>query len=272
MISGKIAPKCELAPFPGISFACLTIIRYLVLEYVDGGELFGAITANGRLTEPEAIVFFRQILAGVGYCHSLNICHRDLKPENILLTKEGQIKVADFGMAALHQSPGHKLRTSCGSPHYAAPEVVKGGAYRGDKTDIWSIGIILYATLAGRLPFDTEATGDDLVRALVPKIKKGVYTMPKDFSPEAADLIWRMLQVNPRDRITMSQIWRHSLVRKYKSLDAFEGINAPSPSVKACGSLVLRRSDISIELLRYLRSMWHRLTEKQLIDALLSKE
>lgn len=243
----------------------------MVLEYVDGGELFAAITANGRLSEPQAIRYFRQIIAAVRYCHELNICHRDLKPENILLTKDGQIKIADFGMAALHQSPGHKLKTSCGSPHYAAPEVVKGGAYRGDKTDIWSIGVILYATLAGKLPFDTDATGDDLVRALVPKIKKGVYEMPEDFSPEATDLIWRMLQVNPRDRITMGQIWRHSVVRKYAWLDDHD-IPFLSPSVKEGGGLLLRRSDISKELLGHLRSLWHRLSEKQLIDALLSQE
>ena len=184
----------------------------------------------------------------------------------------GQIKVADFGMAALHQTPGHKLQTSCGSPHYAAPEVVKGGAYRGDKTDIWSIGVILYAALAGRLPFDTDATGDDLVRALVPKIKKGIYLMPEEFSPEAADLIWKMLQVDPRNRITMGQIWKHSLVEKYKCLDMFDGIGPPSPSVKEGVRLVLRKSEISPDLLRYLKAMWHRLSEKQLIDALLSKE
>jgi serine/threonine-protein kinase HSL1 (negative regulator of Swe1 kinase) len=256
-----------------IFFSLLTSIRYLVLEYVDGGELFGVITANGKLTEGAAMSYFRQILAAVGYCHSLNICHRDLKPENILLTKDGQIKIADFGMAALHQGPNHKLKTSCGSPHYAAPEVVKGGAYRGDKTDIWSIGVILYATLAGRLPFDSDGTGEDWISSLLAKIKKGSYTMPSDISPEAADLIWRMLQVNPRERITMSQIWRHAAVRKYDYLDNYgRSYIQFSPSVKNCGRSVLRRSDIDKELLRHLRSLWHCLTEQQLMDALLSKE
>jgi serine/threonine protein kinase len=245
----------------------------LVLEYVDGGELFGVITANGRLSEEAAMAYFRQMLAGVGYCHSLNICHRDLKPENILLTTDGQIKIADFGMAALHQSPNHKLKTSCGSPHYAAPEVCKGGLYRGDKTDIWSLGVILYATLAGRLPFDCDATGEHWMDHLLAKIRKGSYVMPEDFSPEAADLIWRILQVNPRERIAMDQIWRHSAVRKYDYLDNYgRGYIPMSPSVKDCGRPVQRRSDINKELLRHLRSMWHRLTEQQLMDALLSKE
>lgn len=256
-----------------IPFSHLTSSRYLVLEYIDGGELFGAITSHGRLAEEAAMSYFRQILAAVGYCHSLNICHRDLKPENILLTRDGQIKIADFGMAALHQSPDHKLKTSCGSPHYAAPEVCKGGTYRGDKTDIWSMGVILYATLAGRLPFDSDATGEDWMASLLAKIKKGSYTMPADFTAEAADLVWRILQVNPRDRITMSQIWRHSAVRKYDYLDTYGGGYIPlSPNVKDCSRPVVRRSDINKELLRHLRSLWHRLTEQQVMDALLSKE
>jgi serine/threonine-protein kinase HSL1 (negative regulator of Swe1 kinase) len=242
----------------------------LVLEYVDGGELFGVITSQGRLSEPEAFMYFRQIIAGVGYCHELHICHRDLKPENILLTKDGQIKVADFGMAALHQSPGHKLKTSCGSPHYAAPEVVRGGAYRGDKTDVWSIGVILYATLAGKLPFDTDASGDDLIRHLIPKIKRGVYEMPRGFSPEAKDLIYRMLQVNPKDRITIADIWRHPIVEKYACMDKHV-IPSMSPNVRDSGALVLRRSDISKELLGHLRSLWHQLSEKQIVEALLSQ-
>lgn len=259
--------------FLTFAFSHLTMVRYLVLEYVDNGELFEVITSNGRLDEEEAMKYFRQILAAVGYCHSLNICHRDLKPENILLTKEGQIKIADFGMAALHQSPDHRLKTSCGSPHYAAPELIRGGSYRGDKTDIWSLGIILYATLAGRLPFDTDGSSKDWIGPLLAKIKKGQYEMSPEFSDEAANLIWRILQVNPRDRITMSQIWRHPAVRKYDYLDSFGGgLNPSSPSVKDCGHPVLRRSDISKEILRHLRSMWHRLSEQQLIDALLNEE
>lgn len=261
-------------PYPTYTqIQTLTGNRYLVLEYVDNGELFEHITRKGRLEEEEAIKYFRQILSAVGYCHSFNICHRDLKPENILLTKEGNIKIADFGMAALHQSPDHKLKTSCGSPHYAAPELIKGATYRGDKVDIWCMGVILYATLAGRLPFDVEGFGKDWLHPLLAKIKKGMYEMAPEFSEDAANLIWRILQVNPRDRINLSQIWKHTLIRKYDYLDNLGGGSYPqSPNTKDCGRPVLRRNDISKELLRHLRSMWHRLTEEQLMDTLLSDE
>jgi serine/threonine-protein kinase HSL1, negative regulator of Swe1 kinase len=247
--------------------------RYLVLEYVENGELFEHIAARGRLGEQEAIKYFRQILSAVGYCHSFNICHRDLKPENILLTKDGDIKIADFGMAALHQSPDHKLKTSCGSPHYAAPELIKGANYRGDKVDIWSMGVILYATLAGRLPFDIEGMDKNWLGPLLSKIRKGQYEMDQDFSPEAENLIWRILQVNPRDRINLEQIWRHPLIRKYGDLDELgRGPYPQSPNVRDCGRPVLRRSDINKELLRHLRSMWHTLGEQELMDKLLSEE
>ncbi|KAH8684631.1 hypothetical protein BGZ60DRAFT_548313 [Tricladium varicosporioides] len=246
---------------------------YLVLEYVNNGELFELITTKGRLEEEEAIKYFRQILSAVGYCHSLNICHRDLKPENILLTKDGDIKIADFGMAALHQSPNHKLKTSCGSPHYAAPELIRGANYRGEKVDIWSLGVILYATLAGRLPFDVEGCGKEWIAPLLAKIRKGSYEMAHHFSEDAANLIWRILQVNPRDRISLSQVWRHPLIRKYDYLDNLGG--GPyhqALDVKDYGSPVLRRSEISKDLLRQLRSMWHQLTEQQLLDLLLCEE
>jgi serine/threonine-protein kinase HSL1 (negative regulator of Swe1 kinase) len=250
--------------------------RYLVLEYVNNGELFDYITAqqNG-LDEEEALMFFRQILSAVGYCHSFNICHRDLKPENILLTKELEIKIADFGMAALHQSPDHQLKTSCGSPHYAAPEVVKGTAYRGNQVDIWSLGVILFACLSGRLPFDVDgdAPKQEALPLLLKKIQRGRFEFRPGFSEEAKDLIRRMLQVNPQKRITLRDIWRHPLLRKYGYLDNLASGSSPeSPSAKNCGRPVLRRTEIDKELLRQLRSMWHGMSEQQLTDALLSEQ
>lgn len=176
-------------------------------------------------------------------------------------------------MAALHQGPDHKLVTSCGSPHYAAPELIRGCAYKGDLVDIWSMGVILYATLAGRLPFDVDGGSPNQLAPLLAKIKRGQYEMPAEFSNEAKSLIKKMLQVNPKDRITLPQIWKHALLRKYDYLDDLSGGGFPqSPSLKQCGRPVLKRSDISKELLRNLRSMWHRMSEQQLMDALLSEE
>ncbi|OBT54237.1 hypothetical protein VE04_06472 [Pseudogymnoascus sp. 24MN13] len=238
---------------------------YLVLEYVDNGELFDHISICGLLPEEEAMKYFRQLMSAVSYCHQFNICHRDLKPENILLTKNGQIKIADFGMAALQQTPEHRLVTSCGSPHYAAPEVIKAVPYRGDKVDVWSMGIILYATLSGRLPFDHPS-----VPRLLQAIQKGNYRMANAIGPEAADLIKRMLQVDPRERISINEIWRHPLIKKYEYLDTYRGgINPRSPDVQYCERPVDRVSDIDKEIMRHLKSLWHQFEDKQLVTLLL---
>jgi serine/threonine-protein kinase HSL1, negative regulator of Swe1 kinase len=239
-----------------------------VLEYIANGELFEHISNRGSLDEEEALKYFRQILSAVGYCHSFNICHRDLKPENILLTEEHEIKVADFGMAALHQTPEHRLQTSCGSPHYAAPEVIRAVSYRGDKADIWSMGVILYASLAGILPFDHA----DLP-GLLDVIKKGRYKIPSVIGREAADLIHRMLQLDPRERITISQMWRHPLLRKYDYLDDYGGgLNPRSAQILTRERPLLRKRDIDRELLRHLRSMWHTFEEQQIVELLLNNE
>uniref|UniRef100_A0A8C2QFQ8 non-specific serine/threonine protein kinase n=1 Tax=Cricetulus griseus TaxID=10029 RepID=A0A8C2QFQ8_CRIGR len=119
---------------------------YLVLEHVSGGELFDYLVKKGRLTPKEARKFFRQIVSALDFCHSYSICHRDLKPENLLLDEKNNIRIADFGMASL-QVGDSLLETSCGSPHYACPEVIKGEKYDGRRADMWSCGVILFALL-----------------------------------------------------------------------------------------------------------------------------
>ncbi|KAG8680320.1 hypothetical protein FRC08_016387 [Ceratobasidium sp. 394] len=176
---------------------------YLALEYVEGGELFDYLVSRGRLPEPEALNYFKQIIFGLDYCHRFNISHRDLKPENILLDKNMNIKIADFGMAALEVANG-MLETSCGSPHYASPEIVAGKAYHGASSDIWSCGVVLYALLSGRLPFDHPN-----IRTLLQKVKLGKFKMHESLSPKAQDLIGRMLVVDPEERITIPEIFQH---------------------------------------------------------------
>lgn len=205
-----------------------------------------------------AIFFFRQMISAIAYCHSFNICHRDLKPENILITADLQIKIADFGMAALHQTATHHLATACGSPHYAAPELLKNKQYRGDKADIWSMGVILYAMLSATLPFD-----DPDLRVMMGKTKKGVYEMPKHVSPEAEDLIRRMLQVNPERRINLQDIWNHPLVQKYSYQDEFGDLSSQLLG-KGFKYDPVPRNDIDPQLLRQLRSMWHMFSEQEL--------
>ncbi|KAF9133496.1 hypothetical protein BGX30_012268 [Mortierella sp. GBA39] len=176
---------------------------FLIMEYVSGGELFEYLVNKGRLDEPEALRFFQQIIVGLAFCHKRKVCHRDLKPENLLLDHHRNVKIADFGMASMQKS-GRLLETSCGSPHYASPEVVTGMKYDGSSSDIWSCGIILYALLTGHLPFD-----DENIRQLLSKVKAGKFYMPTDISASARDLISRMLTVNPRRRITMQGVMMH---------------------------------------------------------------
>lgn len=214
--------------------------------------------------------FWRQILSAVGYCHSFNICHRDLKPENILLTKEGVIKIADFGMAALRQADNHWLNTSCGSPHYAAPEVISGSRYEGDKVDIWSMGVILYATLAGTLPFDHPGPG---ITGLLALVKKGRYNMSQYFSSQARDLISRILRLDPKERPTIKKIWQHPLLRKYDYLDDLSIADKEIPhSEEECGPVLHHVSDINASLFRHLQSMWHTFDEAKLVKCLLSEQ
>ncbi|KAL4794934.1 hypothetical protein BDV19DRAFT_389824 [Aspergillus venezuelensis] len=240
---------------------------YLVLEYVEGGELFDYVSNHGPLPEEEAVRIFRQIIAGLGYCHRFNICHRDLKPENILLDGAHNVKLADFGMAAL-QPAGHWLNTSCGSPHYAAPEIIYGRKYRGDRADIWSCGIILYALLTGFLPFD----GGDLHTTLQ-LVRKGDYMIPPNISDEAADLIQRILQKKPDDRINMKDMWKHPLLKKYEKFHQAicnHQLGPPLPvSPQDCGPPVVRQ-DIDVDLLRNLQTLWHDVKPEQLIEKLLS--
>jgi 5'-AMP-activated protein kinase catalytic alpha subunit len=176
---------------------------FLVIEYVSGGELFDYIVSKGRLSADEARNFFHQIISGVEYCHFQKIVHRDLKPENLLLDSNLNIKIADFGLSNLMRD-GDFLRTSCGSPNYAAPEVISGHLYAGPEVDVWSCGVILYALLCGSLPFDDES-----IPNLFKKIKSGMYSMPTHLSQLAKNLIPRMLEVDPMKRITIPEIRLH---------------------------------------------------------------
>ena len=192
----------------------------IVLEFA-GGELFNYIVANGRMSETMARRFFQQIISGIEYSHRLKIVHRDLKPENVLLDDDLNVKIADFGLSN-EIKDGDFLKTSCGSPNYAAPEVIRGGLYTGPEIDVWSCGVILYVMLCGRLPFE-----DDDVQTLFTKISRksclriltegclinplieGVYHLPSYLTPEAKGLINGMLAIDPVKRITVPEIMQH---------------------------------------------------------------
>lgn len=185
----------------------------LIMEYAAGGELYDLIS-KGRLNEDEneGRRIFQQIIFGLEYLHTHQVAHRDLKPENILLDEEGNVKIADFGLSNVMRD-GIFLYSSCGSPYYAAPELIIGKFYNGASIDIWSCGVILYAILTGTLPFDEEQ-----IPKLYQKIKDCKYSMPPTLSDEAKDLIFRMLQSDPMDRITIPEIKNHKWFNNNLSL------------------------------------------------------
>ncbi|KAM0722783.1 hypothetical protein Q7P37_002225 [Cladosporium fusiforme] len=248
---------------------------YLIMEYVEGGELFHYVEQRRGLPEDKTIIIFRQIVAALLYCHRMHICHRDLKPENILLDPESlTVKLIDFGMAAL-QADGKMLSTPCGSPHYAAPEVVSARPYDGKQADVWSCGVILYVMLTGTTPYNYGAEGD--IRMLFRDIAKAKYFMPKELSLEAQDLIRRIFVPDPRRRITMDGIWDHPLLHKFDEhfgLDGPEGSKeaAIGPAPKLEDWTIKRSSDVDREILRNMRTLWHSEPESSLLRKLTNKD
>jgi carbon catabolite-derepressing protein kinase len=171
----------------------------MVLEYAPM-ELFDYIVKHGRLDEKKSRKMFQQIICAVEYCHRHKIVHRDLKPENLLLDKNYDVKIADFGLSNI-MTDGNFLKTSCGSPNYAAPEVISGKLYAGPEVDVWSCGVILYVFLVGRLPFD-----DEFIPTLFKKIQAGNFHVPNHLPPGATNIIRRCLQVHPVHRMTIQEI------------------------------------------------------------------
>jgi serine/threonine-protein kinase HSL1, negative regulator of Swe1 kinase len=235
------------------------------LEYVPNGELFDHLVAKGRLSVQEALQYFQQIISAVDYCHRFNIAHRDLKPENLLLDRDYNIKVADFGMAAW-EGGVDMLETSCGSPHYASPEVVQGNAYKGCISDIWSCGVILYALLVGRLPFD-----DENIRRLLEKVKRGTFIMPSDIPLAAQDLLARMLEKDVDKRITMKDILVHPWFSS-RPPKPIQGKVLQPPNLEVVYRPVKSVTEVDSDILANLRTLWHGAPDEQILDSLLNDQ
>ncbi|XP_042584130.1 serine/threonine-protein kinase BRSK2 isoform X6 [Cyprinus carpio] len=235
---------------------------YLVLEHVSGGELFDYLVKKGRLTPKEARKFFRQIISALDFCHSHSICHRDLKPENLLLDEKNNIRIADFGMASL-QVGDSLLETSCGSPHYACPEVIRGEKYDGRKADVWSCGVILFALLVGALPFD-----DDNLRNLLEKVKLGVFHMPHFIPPDCQNLLKGMIEVDATKRLTLEQIQKHTWY--------IGGKNEPEPEQPVPRKVAIRTlpstEDIDPDVLESMHSLGCFRDKNKLMKDLLSDD
>jgi len=190
----------------------------LVLDLLEGGELFDRIIEQGHFTEKNAAHCCEQLLEALDYCHQRQIVHRDLKPENLLFTKkcknkdvyaadEWNMKLIDFGLAG--SCKPELLNTPCGTPNYVAPEILRKERY-GVTVDMWSAGVIFYIILCGFPPFFDE--NEDMAR-LYRKIKKAEYDMPSPYwdnvSNEAKDLVRRLLVSDPAKRLTAADALKH---------------------------------------------------------------
>ncbi|XP_011062803.1 PREDICTED: serine/threonine-protein kinase Chk2-like isoform X3 [Acromyrmex echinatior] len=191
-----------------------TEVMYIILELMEGGELFDRIRSKGKLSESCAKLIFYQVVHAVYYLHRQGITHRDLKPENILLKDNSEnplVKVSDFGMSKFVDAQT-MMRTFCGTPMYVAPEILatNGRSSYTNQVDVWSLGVILYVSLSGRVPFSNNNA------TLADQIKGGMYEFGSYFtlvSQDAINLIKRMMTVNPKKRITVPQILLHPWLR-----------------------------------------------------------
>ncbi|GAA5859473.1 hypothetical protein JCM1840_004631 [Sporobolomyces johnsonii] len=219
---------------------------YLISEYCPMGELFNYVIKHS-LSQWEIRKFFVQLISALVHLSHFSISHRDLKFENLLLYEdeygELSVKLADMGMATF-QPEGTLLETSCGSPHYAAPEVIAGTPYDGSLADVWSSGVVLYTLHARRLPFD-----DENIPTLLRKIKTGKYEMPQSFSGEVRDLVGRCLRKDVGERIRLDQITHHPYLEHGPSPLSPSALAPPTPAIVEAPKA---REDLDEELLKSL--------------------
>ena len=200
---------------------------YIISEYCSKGDIIKNLLEKGTFDESFSCKIFQQIISSLEYLHKNNICHRDIKPENILLTEKLDAKLTDFGLSR-HFKKNELLNSSCGSPIYAAPEMLEGKSYDGTKIDIWSLGISLYTMVCGELPFVVDDEND--IYILMDKIIKGNYNIPEFLSDECKDLIKNMLVTDPDKRITLEQIKNHKWVNKFN----FNYMKSPGINIDEC--------------------------------------
>jgi len=193
-------------------------ILFIVMELMEGGELYEEIVKRKTFTEQDASEIVRQLTEALAYLHEKGIVHRDLKLENLLLKKKNtlEIKLADFGLSKLYS--GQALQTACGTPFYVAPDVLLGTGY-GPAVDMWSVGVLLYVLLSGRLPFAADSDAE-LFRLII--AGNLVWKSPQfdTVTAEAKDLITKLINVVPEERWTAKQVLDHPWIKKHGAVNS----------------------------------------------------
>uniref|UniRef100_A0A8C2ILZ3 non-specific serine/threonine protein kinase n=1 Tax=Cyprinus carpio TaxID=7962 RepID=A0A8C2ILZ3_CYPCA len=210
---------------------------YLLMELVTGGDLFDAITQNGRFTEPSAACMIRDISQALEYIHSKSIAHRDIKPENLLVQRDGSgclnLKLADFGLAMVVTEP---VFTVCGTPTYVAPEILAETGY-GVGVDVWAMGVILFVLLSGFPPFRSPDRNQEELFCLIQKGEVHFLSPYWDNASEGAKALVRaLLEVNPKRRLTASQTLQHDWLQHATAQKDHKG------EIKATDSTAERRN------------------------------
>lgn len=176
---------------------------YLMLDLCEGGELQKVLDAKTRFTEDESRIVFAQVVAALDFLHCHSVAHRDLKPQNILVSTFPQVKVCDLGLCE-NMVDGKQIDTFCGSPCYCSPECLFRIKYDGRKSDIWSLGVLLYTMVVGDTPWNTTNR-----QIMMRKIMKAEFEIPEFVSESCADLIKRMITLDPDARISLEGIMKH---------------------------------------------------------------
>ena len=211
---------------------------YIIMEYVEGKDLFQFIYSMQRLSEYKSSQLFRQLISCLEYIHKIGIVHRDIKPENILLNKnKNKLKLVDFGLSNIYEK-NELIKTACGSPCYAAPEMISGKHYEGFFSDLWSCGVVLYCMLVGKLPFD-----DEDIKILYHNIKIANYEMPNFLSYYAQDILRRILVSNPKKRIKLNELKRHPFLLMSEKTPMYKGIIVDNDEIQVDYDIVLKMKE-----------------------------
>ncbi|KAK2059415.1 kinase-like protein [Colletotrichum caudatum] len=183
---------------------------FLILEYAGKGELYKHLRKESRFPEWKSAQYIAQMASALRYLHRKHVIHRDIKPENILMGIHGEIKISDFGWSV--HAPNNRRNTMCGTLDYLPPEMIKPGSsdnYYNEKVDLWSLGVLTYEFLVGEAPFE------DTPVMTQRRIARADMTVPSFVSPEAKDLIKKLLVLDPEKRIPLEQVQTHPWIVKH---------------------------------------------------------